>query len=195
MSKKIIICKNCKKEKEHGAFGLCRVCYVREWRLKNPEKKKLQDKKYRMINSEEIKESQKKWKLNHPKGKKKIQRKYYLKHREQEAERRKKHRASIHGKLWWRQYDICKRTGLDASMVPKVIYDNFLRYGANRCEKCKQFTGLRFHIDHIIPISKGGDNGHENLQLLCPKCNLKKGTKTTNYKQVFYLPINEVSHV
>ena len=42
----------------------------------------------------------------------------------------------------------------------------------------------RFHIDHIIPICKGGTSGTENLQLLCPKCNRQKGRKilplTTN---------------
>jgi len=28
----------------------------------------------------------------------------------------------------------------------------------------------------MIPVSKGGYNTRENLQLLCQKCNLKKGS-------------------
>lgn len=34
-----------------------------------------------------------------------------------------------------------------------------------------------FHIDHIVPVSKGGKNEIGNIQCLCPVCNLKKSNK------------------
>lgn len=45
----------------------------------------------------------------------------------------------------------------------------------NVCKLCGSTTDLT--IDHIIPLSKGGDNVLENYQILCRSCNSKKGTK------------------
>jgi 5-methylcytosine-specific restriction endonuclease McrA len=36
----------------------------------------------------------------------------------------------------------------------------------------------KYHVDHIVPVSKGGSNGPGNIQLTCPTCNLSKGAKS-----------------
>ena len=47
-----------------------------------------------------------------------------------------------------------------------------------KCAICKaELTEKEPHIDHIIPLIKGGGNAESNLQALCWECNLKKGTK------------------
>ena len=49
------------------------------------------------------------------------------------------------------------------------IYD--LQSG--RCALCKSALSS-YHVDHVYPLAKGGSNGPENLQILCPSCNMKK---------------------
>ena len=45
------------------------------------------------------------------------------------------------------------------------------------CNYCN-LEGDNLHIDHILPISRGGKTTPQNLQVLCAKCNHDKFTKT-----------------
>lgn len=46
-----------------------------------------------------------------------------------------------------------------------------------RCWYCQcELNGI-YHVDHRMPISKGGHNGPGNLVISCPTCNLKKSDK------------------
>lgn len=47
------------------------------------------------------------------------------------------------------------------------------------CQICGKYMPdeVGLHIDHIIPISKGGKTVEQNLQVLCDKCNLKKSNR------------------
>lgn len=44
----------------------------------------------------------------------------------------------------------------------------------DRVSKC---TGLKWHVDHIKPISRGGAHHHVNLQVIPATINLRKGSK------------------
>ena len=47
------------------------------------------------------------------------------------------------------------------------------------CRNISKLTGIPHHVDHIIPVSKGGLHISSNLQILTAEENLKKGNKTT----------------
>lgn len=51
-----------------------------------------------------------------------------------------------------------------------------------KCYWCGKVLALsgddKYHVDHIIALSKGGSNGPENLCCSCPDCNLSKHNKT-----------------
>lgn len=72
----------------------------------------------------------------------------------------------------------------DWRLVRKVIY----KRDGGVCQEC--FERVRFHnfhVDHIVPISKGGDEWDQNnLRLTCAPCNLRKGSSIYDDDLAFY---------
>ncbi len=73
---------------------------------------------------------------------------------------------------------------LITSSVLLIEEENLLKYGVFTCEYCQQEIKETYHLDHKLPLSRGGTNITENLCISCPTCNLEKGNKTYDeYKQ------------
>jgi len=78
---------------------------------------------------------------------------------------------------------------LDLSSIVFLESYNLLNFKSNQflCEYCLCEVGCDYHIDHIVPISKGGTNELVNLAISCPKCNLSKGSNlVTDTDQLSY---------
>jgi len=59
--------------------------------------------------------------------------------------------------------------------IPRDIRQRvWQRYGG-KCAECAAMDYLEF--DHIVPVSRGGSNSEQNVQLLCRRCNLQKSDK------------------
>lgn len=63
-------------------------------------------------------------------------------------------------------------------MTDSLRYDIFKRDNY-RCQICGASAndGVKLHVDHIVPVSKGGKTEPSNLQTLCERCNLGKSNK------------------
>ncbi len=59
--------------------------------------------------------------------------------------------------------------------IPDVVKLIVFGRDHGQCVRCGSKEKL--HFDHIIPVSKGGGDSEENIQLLCGMCNLKKSDK------------------
>ena len=63
---------------------------------------------------------------------------------------------------------------------PTVRFDVFKKDGY-KCRICgtspEDGSNVKLEIDHIVPLSKGGDNRRENLWTLCFECNRGKAAK------------------
>ncbi len=81
----------------------------------------------------------------------------------------KKRRIDLQRRVWKESAD------LDYKITPNRI-DLMLKEQNFTCKYCEKPL-IEYHIDHVIPLCKGGDNSKENLVIACPKCNLSKGGK------------------
>ncbi len=80
--------------------------------------------------------------------------------------------------------DIPQRTDLGVVIRYNDERNKRLLYGeqGGYCHGCELHFELRnFHVDHIIPRSKGGTDHISNLQLLCGACNSLKGDRPHEY--------------
>jgi 5-methylcytosine-specific restriction endonuclease McrA len=122
--------------------------YSTKWRKNNKTKVRKTLKTWRSNNKKQIKEYSIEWRRLHPGATKK----------HDHAKRAK--RRSCNGEL---SLDISTR---------------LLAFQKNRCAICR--TSLKktgYHLDHIIPLARGGKNTDGNIQVTCPKCNMEKHAK------------------
>ncbi len=59
--------------------------------------------------------------------------------------------------------------------IPASLRKEIMERDAYRCQECDTWKDLT--IDHIKPVSKGGDNHPDNLRALCHSCNSWKGNR------------------
>ena len=64
----------------------------------------------------------------------------------------------------------------ERSLMTVGLRMQILRRDHERCRMCgtSAADGTTLHIDHVLPVSRGGQTVPENLQVLCADCNLGK---------------------
>ncbi|MEQ9326650.1 MAG: HNH endonuclease domain-containing protein [Rhodospirillales bacterium] len=65
-----------------------------------------------------------------------------------------------------------------AQSVLRKFYGSEIRWGNRNAEKHTAFQALDLDFDHILPLSRGGDNSVENLIVACAPCNCGRGNWT-----------------
>lgn len=74
-----------------------------------------------------------------------------------------------------RQYQI----KIERSKMSDSLRYDILKRDKFTCQICGSTAqdGVKLHVDHIIPVSKGGKTVKSNLRTLCDRCNLGKSNK------------------
>lgn len=181
-------CKNCNLEKDLENFspskkGLlgrrsnCKKCQAqiaRQKRLENPEASRAAIKKYRLSHPEVIaardaryyqkhkevlREKTKQWRKNNPDK--------YAEHN-RAKEHRRRARKFENGMEDYTEQMVIEAYGADCHICDGPInLEAPRRVGTEGWE-------LGLHLDHVVPLSKGGDDRIENLRPTHGMCNLKK---------------------
>jgi hypothetical protein len=71
----------------------------------------------------------------------------------------------------------CGICGAEATHVSVVSFAHSTTKKSFRFFTIKDKKEMIFNIDHIIPVSKGGSNDIDNLQITCKDCNSLKSNK------------------
>lgn len=85
------------------------------------------------------------------------------------------HTVELKAQRKTRQYQIKVER---AKMTDSLRYD-ILKRDNFRCQICGSSAqdGVKLHVDHIIPVAKGGRTIASNLRTLCDRCNMGKRDK------------------
>lgn len=78
-------------------------------------------------------------------------------------------------RAYWNNRDAKRRAAGWYKLTAEQISDLF-NSQKGKCFYCDKNLAS-YHIDHIIPIAKGGEHKLSNLVLSCPKCNLTKNSQ------------------
>lgn len=61
---------------------------------------------------------------------------------------------------------------LEYGTVPRLLV-----LQKHKCAICRQSIRKEYHLDHIVPLARGGEHRAANVQLLCPTCNVRKSSR------------------
>lgn len=68
-----------------------------------------------------------------------------------------------------------------AAIGDRVDRDEIIRRDRATCYLCGKVCELdEIHLDHVVPLSKGGAHTPENVRVACAACNLEKGDALLN---------------
>jgi 5-methylcytosine-specific restriction endonuclease McrA len=149
---------------------------VRAWKAANPEKNRQHNRAWREANPEKARDQARAWRAaNREKARERV-RAWYAANPEKAREKQRAWREANPEKA--REKEHRRRARKAANGVHTVTPRDLARLAAAPCAHahlgdCHGPT----HVDHVVPIARGGAHGIGNLQALCARHNASKGDR------------------
>lgn len=165
-----------------------RACYYEGNRKPDAHALKLeQARRWRRNNQERVAEYRRQWERDNPEAYRAQKRRSYERHRGRRIDEAREWRQANRDRVNEVNRRRRQRTDPDTQRV-RDTYSN-LRARARGAERgaylapllndpCAYCGGAGGTIDHIVPISRGGDSAPENLTGACRSCNISKSNKS-----------------
>lgn len=61
--------------------------------------------------------------------------------------------------------------------LPRGTVKRLCEMQRGKCANCCTSLDAGFHVDHIMPLARGGQHVPDNIQILCPTCNVRKAAR------------------
>lgn len=149
----------------------------KQYREKNKEKLALKSKQYREENKERVSEIKKQWWKTNRENAIIKKKRYYETNKEVYSVKARIWRDTLSGQVSAKNSRHKRRTITKQGDVTNEQLQTLLD-NSTHCFYCNNPLVLNnVHIDHYIPLSKGGLHTISNLRIACQKCNLSKWNK------------------
>jgi len=161
----------------HNANRERRLEYARMQRVKNRERIREKEKIYYAANKERVLQKNGAWFQANREHHHALTRAWYAANKELRAESVRKWRARNLEKV--RVISRQRRARVLRAEGTHTADDVQAQYVRQRgkCYYCGVKVGDIYHVDHVVPLSRGGTNWPENLVIACPACNSSKQDK------------------
>jgi len=200
------LCKNCNETKKNdefykdkktasGLYAYCKKC-AREKTNKNRadisiEKKKEYNKTYYTKNKDKLIEYGLDYKRLNPVKCEATIKEWRSKNREYLNEKQRKYASTINGKASQSVRRKNRRKRIKETDDGTVTTESLIalekkqNHKCHHCEKLLDYNTPRaVHLDHLLPLSKGGQHTISNVRWSCAYCNISKGTKLNYTKDI-----------
>lgn len=81
----------------------------------------------------------------------------------------------IKWRIHWHNRRALKKS--NGGILSKGLSASLFKLQRGKCACCAKPLGNNYHLDHKMPLSLGGSNSDDNMQLLRAICNMQKGSK------------------
>jgi len=161
-----------KKDKLSTECKLCKRQQDAKYRKENSEHCKVYQIKYWKENGAELYEQKKKYIAANKIAHLKRQNTWYQKNKNDV-----KMRVALYKKEHpeqYRMYSNRRNASKKTNIMERFTNQDIINKYGNQCFYC---SGLFDHIDHYMPLSRGGSHTLENIRPSCERCNLTKSNK------------------